>query len=175
MLHYYSQGNGCDAKCIFKNVAYYLLPFLNMLHHFYRPDGRLVKLLLFSTMLDKSPLTFIYFTTFKKKSKVSPTHTTKLFGFCTVYTIQYTVYSIRISWSKSLGSNLLKPRRRQLVLVLLYFRYRGREDLSCITRSDVFLFGVEEEYYIFLRLPPGLVTNHKASSPKISLLAIIII
>ena len=48
---------------------------------FYRPDGRLVKLLLFSKLLDKSPLTFIYFTTFKKKSQVSPTHTTKLFGF----------------------------------------------------------------------------------------------
>ena len=31
--------------------------------------------------LDKSPLTFIYFTTFEKKSQVSPTHTTKLFGF----------------------------------------------------------------------------------------------
>ena len=52
-----------------------------MLHHFYRPDGRLVKLLLFSTLLDKSPLTFIYFPTFKKKSQVSPTRTTKLFGF----------------------------------------------------------------------------------------------
>ena len=36
---------------------------------FYRPDGRLVKLLLFST-LDKSTLTFIYFTTFESKIKV---------------------------------------------------------------------------------------------------------
>ena len=45
------------------------------------PDSRFVKLLLFSTLLDKSPLTFIYFTTFKKKSQVSPTHTTKLLGF----------------------------------------------------------------------------------------------
>ena len=48
---------------------------------FYRPDGRLVKLLLLSTLLDKSPLTFVYSTTFKKESLVSPTHTTKLFGF----------------------------------------------------------------------------------------------
>ena len=70
-----------DAKYIFENAAYYLLPFLNMLHHFYRPDGRIVKFLLFSMLLDKSLLTFIYFTTFKKKSQVSPTHTTKLFGF----------------------------------------------------------------------------------------------
>ena len=33
--------------------------------------------------LDASHLTFIYFTTFekKRKSQVSPTHTTKLFGF----------------------------------------------------------------------------------------------
>ena len=50
-------------------------------HYFYRPDGRLVKLLLLSTLLDKSPLIFVYFTTFKKESQVSPTHTTKLFGF----------------------------------------------------------------------------------------------
>ena len=48
-----------------------------MLHQ----NGRLVKLLLFSTLLDKSPLTFIYFTTFNKKNQVSPTHTTRLFGF----------------------------------------------------------------------------------------------
>ena len=48
-----------------------------------RPDGRLVKLLLFSKLLDKSPRTFIYFTTFEKKRRVrSPLpHTTKLFGF----------------------------------------------------------------------------------------------
>ena len=39
-------------------------------HNFCRPDGRLVKLLLFSTLLDKSPLAFIYFTTFESKKKV---------------------------------------------------------------------------------------------------------
>ena len=50
-------------------------------HNFCSSDGRLVKLLLLSTLLDKCPLTFIYFTTFKKKIQVSPTHTTKLFGF----------------------------------------------------------------------------------------------
>ena len=50
-------------------------------HNFCTPNGRLVKLLLFSTVLDKSPLTSIHFTTFEKKSQVSPTHTTKLFGF----------------------------------------------------------------------------------------------
>ena len=48
---------------------------------FCRPEGRLIKLFLFSTLLEKSPLTSIYFTTFEKKSQVSPTHTTKLFGF----------------------------------------------------------------------------------------------
>ena len=36
----------------------------------YRPDGQLVKLLLSSTLVDKSPLTFIYFTTFEKKRRV---------------------------------------------------------------------------------------------------------
>ena len=50
-------------------------------HKFWRSDGRLVKLLLSSTLVDKSPLTFIYFTIFEKKSQVSPTYTTKLFGF----------------------------------------------------------------------------------------------
>ena len=50
-------------------------------HNFCRSDGRFVKLLLSSTLVDKSPLTFIYLTTFEKKSQVSPTHTTKLFGF----------------------------------------------------------------------------------------------
>ena len=33
-------------------------------------DGRLLKLSIFSTVLDKSPLTSIYFTTFEKKRKV---------------------------------------------------------------------------------------------------------
>ena len=37
---------------------------------FYRSDGRLVKLLLSSTLVDKSPRTFIYFTTFEKKRRV---------------------------------------------------------------------------------------------------------
>ena len=39
-------------------------------HNFSRPDGRLVKLSLFSTALDKSLLTYIYFITFEKKRKV---------------------------------------------------------------------------------------------------------
>ena len=39
-------------------------------HNFCRPDGRLVKLFLFSTLLDKSPLTSIYFATFEKKREV---------------------------------------------------------------------------------------------------------
>ena len=52
-----------------------------LINKFCRHDGRLIKLSLFSTLLEKSPLTFIYFTTFEKKSQVSPTHTTKLFGF----------------------------------------------------------------------------------------------
>ena len=38
--------------------------------NFYRSDGRQVKLFLFSTLLDKSPLTSIYFATFEKKREV---------------------------------------------------------------------------------------------------------
>ena len=62
------------------------------------PDGRLVTLLLFSTLLDKSPPTFIYFTTFKKKSQVSPTHTNKLFGFWynTLYVLHNKTYALYI-------------------------------------------------------------------------------
>ena len=41
-----------------------------LLHYFLQADGRLVKLSLFSTVLEKSPLTSIYFTTFEKKRKV---------------------------------------------------------------------------------------------------------
>ena len=39
-------------------------------HNFCWPDGRLVKLLLFSTLLHKSPLIFFYFTTFESKRRV---------------------------------------------------------------------------------------------------------
>ena len=41
-------------------------------HNFCRSDGRLVKLFLFPTLLDKSPLTSIYFAAFEKGSQVSP-------------------------------------------------------------------------------------------------------
>ena len=39
-------------------------------HNFCKPDCRLVKLFLFSTLLDKFPLTSIYFATFEKKTEV---------------------------------------------------------------------------------------------------------
>ena len=49
-------------------------------HNFCRPDGRLVKLFLFSTLLDKSLLTSIYFATFEKKREVrSPLSTQSKF------------------------------------------------------------------------------------------------
>ena len=49
-------------------------------HNFCRPDGRLVKHFLFSTLLDKSPLTSIYFATFEKKREVrSPLSTQSKF------------------------------------------------------------------------------------------------
>ena len=46
-------------------------------HNFCRPDGRLLKLLLFSTLLHKSPLTSIYFATFEKKTEVRSPLTTQ--------------------------------------------------------------------------------------------------
>ena len=48
------------------------------------PDGQLVEFLLSFTLVlivDKSPLTFIYFITFEAKSQVSSTNTTKFYGF----------------------------------------------------------------------------------------------
>ena len=42
----------------------------NVEAYFFQADGRLLKLSLFSTVLDKSPLTSIYFITFEKKRKV---------------------------------------------------------------------------------------------------------
>ena len=45
--------------------------------NFCRPDGRLVKLLLFSKLLDKSPRTFIYFTAFEKKRRVRSPYPTQ--------------------------------------------------------------------------------------------------
>ena len=59
--------------CTFKNnksnrFSRYLINAVAFI--FYWPDGRLVKLLLSSTLVDKSPLTFIYFTTFEKKRRV---------------------------------------------------------------------------------------------------------
>ena len=38
-------------------------------HNFCTPDGRLARLFRFSTLLDKSPLTSIYFATFERKGK----------------------------------------------------------------------------------------------------------
>ena len=58
-------------------------------HNFCRPDGRIVKLFLFSTLLGKSRLTFIYFATFEKKTEVRfppPTQSKFLvFGKYTIY------------------------------------------------------------------------------------------
>ena len=48
-------------------ICIYIICIYVYIYIFYRPDGRLVKLLLSSTLVDKSPLTFIYFTTFEKK------------------------------------------------------------------------------------------------------------
>ena len=62
-------------------------------HNFCRPDGRLVKLFLFSTLLDKSPLTSIYFATFEKKREVrSPLPTQSkflVFGKYNTYKVIY--------------------------------------------------------------------------------------
>ena len=65
-------------------------------HNFCRPDGRLVKLFLFFTLLDKSPLTSIYFATFEKKTEVrSPLPTQSkflVFGKLYIYIYIYDAY-----------------------------------------------------------------------------------
>ena len=74
-----------------------------LLHYFCRSDGRLVKLFLFSTLLDKSPLTSIYFATFEKKREVrSPLPTQSKFLVFGKYI--YILYDIKyigaISYNK---------------------------------------------------------------------------
>ena len=62
-------------------------------HNFCTPDGRLAKLFRFSTLLDKSPLTSIYFATFEKKREVrSPLPSQSKFLIFGKY--QYMVYRI---------------------------------------------------------------------------------
>ena len=61
-------------------------------YNFCKPDGRLVKLFVFPTLLDKSPLTSVYFASqlLKRKEKSGlPSHTTKLFGFWQIYHMHY--------------------------------------------------------------------------------------
>ena len=65
---------------------------------FCRFDGRLVKLLLSSTLVDKSPLTFIYFTTFENKSRVrSPLPTQPNFLVFGKFHF-FWLYELRLSW-----------------------------------------------------------------------------
>ena len=70
-------------------------------HNFCRSDGRLVKLFLFSTLLDKSPLTYIYFTTFEKKREVRsplPTQSKFLVFGKYVYTYIYQKPKCSVMW-----------------------------------------------------------------------------
>ena len=55
----------------------------NAKHNFCSSDGRLVKPLLFSTFLNKSPMTSFYFATFEKKREVKCPlpNTIKVTGF----------------------------------------------------------------------------------------------
>ena len=62
-------------------------------HNFCRSDGRLVKLFLFSTLLDTSPLTSIYFATFENKREVrSPLPTQSKFLIFGKYIPKYDAY-----------------------------------------------------------------------------------
>ena len=61
--------------------------------NFCRSDGRLVKLFLFSTLLDMSPMTSIYFATFEKEREVrSPLPTQSKFLVFGKYYIYYILY-----------------------------------------------------------------------------------
>ena len=79
-------------------------------HNFCRPDGRLVKLFLFSTLLDKSPLTSIYFATFDKKTEVRfplPTQS-KFLVFGNIYAL-FTGLSVTLVLAKNLPVQLQSP------------------------------------------------------------------
>ena len=65
-------------------------------HYFCRPDGRLVKLFIFSTLLDNSPLTSVYFATFEKKREVrSPLPHSRTFWFLVIY-----IYKLKVTLRK---------------------------------------------------------------------------
>ena len=69
--HYFTNARKTRWSCEGK---YTIIDYIQDTHNYYiifcRPDGRLVKPLLFSTLLNKSPLTPIYFATFEKKREV---------------------------------------------------------------------------------------------------------
>ena len=65
---------------------------LMLRHNFCRADGRLVKLFLFSTLIDKSPLTSIYFATFEKKNEVKSPLSTQSKFLVNIYTCTYVMH-----------------------------------------------------------------------------------
>ena len=96
---------------------------------FVRPDGRIVKLFLFSTLLDKSPLTSIYFATFEKKTEVrSPLPTqSKFLVFGKLYTIHYTIYIIHCI----VHFFQCRPLERRMGIILKLAMFTGNEALGC--------------------------------------------
>ena len=73
--------------CIYKNIkSTFYIPNECCCIILTRPDGRLVKLFLFPTLLDKFPLTSVYFATFEKKREVrSPLPHYQTFWFLVNY------------------------------------------------------------------------------------------
>ena len=68
-------------------------------HSCCRPNGRLVKLFFFSTLLDKSPLTSFYFATFEKKTEVrSPLPTqSKFLVFGKYHNCKFTKFDTKLN------------------------------------------------------------------------------
>ena len=116
---------------------------INVVALLYAADGRLVKLFLFSTLLDTSPLTSIYFATFENKREVrSPLPTQSkflVFGKFHLFSLYEYVFQLHIMY-------LVKYKSEDLVRVLVFnsvhstlhkisFRTSNRCDHLCASHN----------------------------------------
>ena len=95
-------------------------------HNFCRPDGRLVKLFLFSTLLDKSPLTSIYFATLEKKTEVrSPLSTQSNFLVFGKYISIYYGYILWICLNFCSEKRKFQGHLSQLVIMFFTWNFEN--------------------------------------------------
>ena len=103
-------------------------------HNFCRPDGRLVKLFVFSTLLDKSPLTSIYFATFEKKREVRSPLSTQSFWFLVNFTF-FDYMSVHVHYTLHTQHNI----QFMCILYNLHIAYNQALKDNCVSAQWWFL------------------------------------